>query len=108
MEPDLTKNSNDATPSSMSSPVSVTSDGVRLYVADLGHNRVLIWNSIPVANATATFMLTVRRCPLSVTLRPSPTVPAHYITGGIVIGNNNDEQKSAPLWQPAVAGFFND
>jgi hypothetical protein len=54
------------------------------------------------------FMLTVRRCPFSVALRPSPTVPAHYITGGIVIGNNNDEQKSAPLWQPAVAGFFND
>ncbi|MGI9075349.1 MAG: FG-GAP-like repeat-containing protein [Bryobacteraceae bacterium] len=28
-------------------PVSVTSDGIRLYVADLGFNRVLIWNSIP-------------------------------------------------------------
>ena len=42
VEPDLTKNSNDATPSTLSSPVSVTSDGVRLYVADLGHNRVLI------------------------------------------------------------------
>jgi uncharacterized protein (TIGR03437 family) len=32
------------------SPVSVTSDGQRLYVADLGFNRVLIWNSIPTAN----------------------------------------------------------
>jgi hypothetical protein len=53
VEPDLTKNSNDATPSSLSSPVSVTSDGVRLYVADLGHNRVLIWNSIPASNAAA-------------------------------------------------------
>jgi hypothetical protein len=51
VEPDLTKNSNDATATSMSSPVSVTSDGVRLYVADLGHNRVLIWNSIPTSNA---------------------------------------------------------
>ena len=28
-------------------PVSVTSDGQRLFVADLGSNRVLIWNSIP-------------------------------------------------------------
>lgn len=28
-------------------PVSVTSDGTRLYIADLGYNRVLIWNSIP-------------------------------------------------------------
>jgi uncharacterized protein (TIGR03437 family) len=31
----------------MLNPVSVSSDGVRLYVSDLGHNRVLIWNSIP-------------------------------------------------------------
>jgi uncharacterized protein (TIGR03437 family) len=31
-------------------PVSVTSDGTRLYVADLGSNRVLIWNSIPTSN----------------------------------------------------------
>ena len=31
-------------------PVSVTSDGSRLYVSDLGFNRVLIWNSIPTAN----------------------------------------------------------
>ncbi len=28
-------------------PVSVTSDGVRLFVTDLGHTRILIWNSIP-------------------------------------------------------------
>ena len=33
------------------SPVSVTSDGQRLYVTDLGYNRVLIWNSIPTRNA---------------------------------------------------------
>ena len=32
------------------SPVSVTSDGQRLFVADLAHNRVLIWNSIPTQN----------------------------------------------------------
>jgi uncharacterized protein (TIGR03437 family) len=32
------------------SPVSVTSDGVKLYVTDLGYDRVLIWNSIPSTN----------------------------------------------------------
>jgi len=32
------------------SPVSVTSDGRRLYVTDLGYNRVLIWNSLPTQN----------------------------------------------------------
>lgn len=31
-------------------PVSVTSDGTRLFVSDLGHNRVLIWNSLPTRN----------------------------------------------------------
>jgi hypothetical protein len=35
------------------SPVSVTSDGVRLYVTDLGYDRVLIWNSIPTTNQQA-------------------------------------------------------
>jgi uncharacterized protein (TIGR03437 family) len=33
----------------MLNPVSVTSDGTRLFVADLGFNRVLIWNSIPTS-----------------------------------------------------------
>jgi sugar lactone lactonase YvrE len=37
-------------PTTMSDPVSVTSDGVRLYVTDLGYNRVLVWNSIPTTN----------------------------------------------------------
>ncbi|HEX4166952.1 MAG TPA: hypothetical protein VHZ55_15920, partial [Bryobacteraceae bacterium] len=32
------------------SPVSVTADASHLYVADLGFNRVLIWNSIPSSN----------------------------------------------------------
>ena len=31
-------------------PVSVTSDGVRMFVADLGHHRVLIWNKVPTQN----------------------------------------------------------
>jgi uncharacterized protein (TIGR03437 family) len=35
------------------SPVSVTSDGTHLFVSDLGHNRILIWNSIPTQNQQA-------------------------------------------------------
>ncbi|HXI43094.1 MAG TPA: hypothetical protein VNH83_24140, partial [Bryobacteraceae bacterium] len=53
VEPDLTQAKSDATADNMLNPVSVTSDGVRLYVADLGHNRVLIWNSLPTQNAQA-------------------------------------------------------
>src|SRR5207248_2887270 len=30
--------------------VSVTTDGTRMYVTDLGQNRVLIWNNIPATN----------------------------------------------------------
>lgn len=37
-------------PNTMLTPVAVTSDGTRLVVADLGHNRILLWNSIPDAN----------------------------------------------------------
>jgi uncharacterized protein (TIGR03437 family) len=51
IEPDLTQQKNSATASNLLNPVSVSSDGVRLYVTDLGYNRVLIWNSIPTANA---------------------------------------------------------
>ena len=53
VEPDLTKLAVSATGSTMLNPVSVTSDGTRLYVTDLGHNRVLVWNSIPTQNAQA-------------------------------------------------------
>lgn len=50
VQPDLTKAVIDAKATTMLTPISVTSDGVRLYVADLGHNRVLIWNTIPTQN----------------------------------------------------------
>ncbi len=36
----------DPSPSSLLNPVSVSSDGTRLYVSDLGNNRVLIWNNV--------------------------------------------------------------
>ncbi|MGC2661714.1 MAG: hypothetical protein WA324_27470, partial [Bryobacteraceae bacterium] len=37
----------------MLSPVGVSSDGTHLFVADLGFNRILIWNEIPTQNAQA-------------------------------------------------------
>ena len=49
-QPDLTKGNTDAHANTLLNPVSVSSDGVRLYVSDLGNNRVLIWNSIPTTN----------------------------------------------------------
>jgi hypothetical protein len=51
-EPDLTKLSTAARANNMLNPVAVTSDGRRLFVTDLGFNRVLIWNTIPDSNTT--------------------------------------------------------
>jgi uncharacterized protein (TIGR03437 family) len=50
VQTDLTQTQIKATASSLLNPVAVTSDGTRLYVTDLGHNRVLIWNAIPTRN----------------------------------------------------------
>lgn len=37
----------------MNTPVGIASDGTRLFVADSGNNRVLVFNSFPIANNTA-------------------------------------------------------
>lgn len=42
-----------ATASNLFDPVAVSSDGTHVFVTDLGHNRVLIWNSIPTQNGQA-------------------------------------------------------
>lgn len=34
-------------------PYEITSDGTRLFVADTGSNRILIWNSIPTSNGAS-------------------------------------------------------
>jgi uncharacterized protein (TIGR03437 family) len=42
-----------ATASNLLNPTSATSDGTRLYITDLGYNRVLIYNSIPTSNGAS-------------------------------------------------------
>lgn len=46
----VTMNQLTATQGTMLNPVGVTSDGLHVFVADLGYNRILIWNSIPTQN----------------------------------------------------------
>ena len=53
VEPDLTQQKNNVTASQLLNPVAVSSDGIHLFVTDLGYNRVLIWNSIPTTNRQA-------------------------------------------------------
>jgi uncharacterized protein (TIGR03437 family) len=52
VQPDLTQISGVATAVNMQTPVSVTTDGTRLFVADLAENRVMVWKSIPTTNGT--------------------------------------------------------
>jgi hypothetical protein len=51
IQPNLAAQTTSATASNLLNPVAVSSDGTHLFVTDLGYNRVLIWNSIPTANA---------------------------------------------------------
>ena len=50
VQQDLSQKNDTITASNMIDPVSVTSDGTHVFVADLGNNRVLVWNSIPTSN----------------------------------------------------------
>ena len=51
VQPPVTSLNPAATATQLSNPVGVSSDGSHVFVSDLGFNRVLIWNSIPTANA---------------------------------------------------------
>jgi hypothetical protein len=49
---DLTLTNLDPSASNLLNPVSVTADPQgRMFVADLGHNRIMVWNSTPAQNA---------------------------------------------------------
>jgi uncharacterized protein (TIGR03437 family) len=54
-QPNFTSHNCPTTPSAstMCDPTSVTTDGTRLIVTDLGNNRVLIFNHIPTSNGVA-------------------------------------------------------
>ncbi len=47
---DIAKATLDPQKNTLLNPVSVSSDGRRLLIADLGHNRVMVWNIIPTTN----------------------------------------------------------
>ena len=52
-QPDFTTATLGVTASKMNQPVSVATDGTRLFVAEWGNNRVLIYNQIPTASGAA-------------------------------------------------------
>ncbi|MCU1327106.1 MAG: repeat containing protein, partial [Bryobacterales bacterium] len=48
--PDLTQTQPLTTAANLQTPIAVSSDGTRMFVADLGQNRILVWNTIPTSN----------------------------------------------------------
>ncbi|MBI1956289.1 MAG: hypothetical protein HYS38_07825 [Acidobacteria bacterium] len=52
-QPDFTTSTAGTSASLMNQPVGVATDGVRLFVADWGNNRVLVYNRIPGTNGAA-------------------------------------------------------
>jgi len=90
VEPDLTQAKSDAKADNLLNPISVTSDGLRLYVTDLGHNRVLIWNSLPTKNAQ----------PADVALgQPDLTsaIPNNAFTGAPATASTDTTNKETPV-----------
>lgn len=52
-QPDMTSSGSGTTASTLNFPYGVTSDGTKLYITDRSNNRVLIYNSIPVADGAS-------------------------------------------------------
>ncbi len=50
VKPGVTEQDVPPTQTNLSSPTSATTDATHLYISDLGHSRILIWNTIPTAN----------------------------------------------------------
>ena len=96
--PAATVSDSPATASNMFSPVSVTSDGQRLFVTDLGHNRVLIWNSIPTQTQQAADVEIGQ---------PNMTseLPNNAFTGMTATSATDTTNKETPVMCNTVTGF---
>jgi uncharacterized protein (TIGR03437 family) len=86
------------TANNMFSPVSVTSDGQHLFVTDLGHNRVLIWNSIPTQNQQAA---DVEIGQPNMTSEP----PNNAFTGMTATSATDTTNKETPVMCTTVTGY---
>jgi phage tail sheath gpL-like len=76
-----------AAANTMLNPVSVTTDGTHLFVADLGYNRILIWNSLPTANQAPADVEIGQVDMSGVTANNGYTVPV-YSSPGVLNSNS--------------------
>jgi uncharacterized protein (TIGR03437 family) len=94
VQPDLTASQPSTAANNMQSPVSVSTDGTRLFVSDLGQNRVLIFKSIPTTNGAAADVALGQ--PDLVSATPNN---AYTITNSTLDANNNPEGVTPVLCQ---------
>ncbi len=99
IEPDLTKKTLDAAANTLLNPVAVTSDGVHLFVSDLGHNRVLIWNSIPTQNQ--------QPADVEIGQPDMSTAIANYTGAGGLCASNGTDSTGAATYPNQCAGTLN-
>jgi uncharacterized protein (TIGR03437 family) len=90
VESDIAQQNTGATASNMLNPVAVTSDGTRLFVTDLGYNRVLIWNTIPTANGAAADVAIGQPDLIS-------SLPNNAFTGTPATGTTDTTDKETPV-----------
>jgi uncharacterized protein (TIGR03437 family) len=108
-ESDLTKQESAPTATSLLNPVSVTSDGVRLYVTDLGHNRVLIWNTIPTTNTAPADIAVGQPDLVSATSNNSYKLLSYDSTTGVtklekILCDSNGTDTNGDLTFPSLCG----
>jgi uncharacterized protein (TIGR03437 family) len=96
VQPDLTQNQIPPSASNMQTPVSVTSDGVRMFVADLAQNRILIWNTIPTTNGAA--------ADVEIGQPDMTTGISNNAFTGIAAASTTDTNKETPVLCPTATG----
>ncbi len=97
-DPTLGGPSETPTSSNLLNPVSVSSDGVRLYVTDLGHNRVVIWNDI---NSLST------NKPFDVVVGQPDTVSSNSNNSSALCASNGTDSSNNPTYPVRCAGTLN-
>ncbi len=96
-EPDLTQAKVEAKATNLLNPVSVTTDDTRLFVTDLGHNRVLVWNTIPDKNeAPADFALGQPDVQSTTDISAATSNNVQYLCAS----EGTDETTGDPLYPP--------
>lgn len=86
LQPDLVVQATITQANTMLSPMSVSTDGVRLFVSDQGANRVLIWNTIPTQNQQNADVVVGQ--PDMTTARPNNSLALCQPNGQDTDGNN--------------------